>query len=168
LIQSGRFFDLVLLIPGGGYIMKVLSICILLLFLSASFCAGPKSKEPPKLIIVEIDYARPDTNTFLSSEANVKSGDTLMFSASMLEKESTVLIPMGDLVFHLDSGDLEYEVAGIKYVFVPLLKKTNNFMSRKFIIKTHKKRTEYDYSVYIHKKKKMAEQKSSPKIIVDP
>lgn len=148
--------------------MKILSVVVLVLLLSASFCAGPKSNEQPKLVIVNVDYSKGDTTNFQTSKAEVRTDDTLMFKANKIMKTTTVLVPMGDLIFKLKKGEAQYEEGDINFMFVPLQRDRNEWTSRKYIINKHNKHTEYDYSVYIHKNKKMAEAESSPKIIVDP
>jgi hypothetical protein len=138
------------------------------LLLSASFCAGPGDDKSPKLVIVHLETAKDDTAKFITTPAELNSGDSLMFSAKKIKETATVLIPMGDELCLLDSADITCKAAGINFLFIPLQKNGNEFTSKKFIVNKHSKRTVYEYSAYVHKYKKMAEQKSSPKIIVDP
>jgi len=146
--------------------MKTFGVFVLILFFSTLFCAG-QEKQLQQHVVVGIDYAIPDTKNFRASEAEVKSGGSLMFNASKITQEATVIIPKADLICKIEPKDSTYEVGGITYLFVPLIKKTNS-ISRKFIINKHDTTTTYDYSIYIHEENKMAEGESSPKIIVDP
>ncbi len=153
--------------------MRILSIVALVLLLSASFCAKPGDDRSPRLVIVSLDFANKDTTNFVAVNESLFSYDSLMFTAQKIKKAATVIIPMADLLCKIETGDSIWVIAGITYLFLPLMKddqdgKIKEWTSRKLIINKHKKKMTYEYSAYIHRKMKMAEGKSSPKIIVNP
>ena len=154
--------------------MKILSMVLLILLLSASFCAkNGTDQRPSKLVIASIDSTEKENPKYIIPLTELIPGDSLMFTAKKIKKTATVIIPKADMLCELNSTDSTIYIEGITYLFIPLVKndKMSNdkeWASRMFVIKEHQKKTTYEYSAYIHKRMKMAEGKSSPKIIVDP
>ena len=153
--------------------MKYLSVVVLVLLLSASFCARNEKVKSPKLVIASIDSTEKEKPKYIIPEVWVTNGDSLMFTAKKIKEAATIIIPMADVLCELGVEDTIFTLEGITYLFIPLIKddnkeKSKEWTSRKFLIKEHKHKSTYEYSAYVHKKMKMAEGKSSPKIIVDP
>lgn len=153
--------------------MKILSVAVLVLLLSASFCAKNEKDKSPKLVIASIDSTEKEKPKYIIPEVRVVTGDSLMFTANKIKEAATIIIPMADVLCELDTADTIFMVGGITYLFITLIeddKKENSkeWTSRKFLIKKHEHKSTYEYSAYVHKKMKMAEGESSPKIIVDP
>ena len=153
--------------------MKYLTVVVLVLLLSASFCAKNEKDKSPKLVIASIDSTEKEKPKYIITEVRVTNGDSLVFTANKIKEAATIIIPMADVLCELGTEDTTFIVEGITYLFITLIerdKKENSkeWTSRKFLIKEHKHKSTYEYSAYINKKMKMAEGKSSPKIIVDP
>ena len=153
--------------------MKYLYVVVLVLLLSASFCAKNGKDKSPKLVVASIDSTEKEKPKYIISEVWVANGDSLMFTANKIKEAATIIIPKADVLCELDTTDTIFTLEGITYLFISLVKddkkeNSKKWTSRKFLIKEHKHKSTYEYSAYVHKKMKMAEGKSSPKIIVDP
>lgn len=148
--------------------MRILSVFVMVLLLSASFCAKNDSSRKPKKETVEIEK---DKAKYVANNVTVTKNDTVVFTAKKVKTISTIIIPEADSLFQINGDDVTFKTNGVTYLFISLVEEDENkkpaeWTSREYIIIGNK--AIYEYSIFIPNEKKMAEAESSPKIIVDP
>ena len=103
--------------------MKYLTVVVLVLLLSASFCAKNEKDKSPKLVIASIDSTEKEKPKYIITEVRVTNGDSLVFTANKIKEAATIIIPMADVLCELGTEDTTFIVEGITYLFITLIER---------------------------------------------